>query len=128
MNMMWTREWVDARYVRDENGTVTNCLRYAEPKLNRFFEAIEGCDVAISHFFPNLEELISERFRSMPSTAYFTFELPTLLMQMPKVWHIGHSHDVLSVKTMDCHFIRNPYGYPSEQSNKLILTYDNQAQ
>ena len=80
----------------------------------------EEPDIMISHIAPICSSRIfSERFKNDITSAFYCFDGEYLLNEIhkPKFWIYGHIHDALELDIGGMKLLRNPLGYPKENSN-----------
>jgi len=82
--------------------------------------------IVVTHHVPSFN-LISPRWRSDDLNEAFSADLDTIIMTYSdKIshWIHGHSHDSIDKILDGVRFIRNPMGYPREQSGDMDLVID----
>lgn len=73
-------------------------------------------DVVITHHLPSFE-LIDPVYRASPLNDFFACELHELILEkQPGLWIHGHSHTALDRMLFKTRVVRNPFGYPQENS------------
>lgn len=120
---LWRRTSNDANYITN-NGSFLDIFPYENQKIRKAIQ--HKPDIMLSHICPVSEPcIISEQFKFEKTTGFYTFDGLNLIKEYkPKFWFYGHMHDKLEYQLFDTTLLRNPHGYPEENSNIELITYN----
>lgn len=86
-------------------------------------ENVREDDVVLTHMLPT-PHAISPRWRHSPLNCFFAVDtLPQPVLDRPRVWIFGHTHDSRQYRQGNCQYVCNPFGYVG---NALNAQFDDQ--
>jgi 3',5'-cyclic AMP phosphodiesterase CpdA len=105
----WRREsWLnDFRLIRDFREWVYEANREAVQFLQ---DTVQEGDFVVTHHIPTIEG-VHPKWRDSEIGCFFLCQLPRPLLEKPKFWAFGHTHDSMDFTLGSCRFVCNPSGY-----------------
>lgn len=72
-------------------------------------------DIIVSHHLPT-RRCVTPQFSQNPLNPFFLIEGDELLVEPPKAWLFGHTHEAQQLQQNNCTMYCNPRGYPGKAS------------
>lgn len=91
----------------------------AKVELQKVRDVVNSCDIMVTHMCPSIHpQFIAREFIGEASNCLYTFDGDSLVETCKaKYWVYGHMHSFDEREYKGVTFIRNPLGYPGENSN-----------
>lgn len=113
-------DWSDYQWITDWQ----NIHSEHDQDMKFLHDEMREGDIIITHMLPGIEA-VSPKYLGDPYNSFYVTELDTLIRERkPKLWCMGHSHDILNKMVGNTLLARNPLGYPRENKDFNLWIID----
>lgn len=122
MNDLWQRKMLDASMIYGIKRFDSLYLR----ELERLHKIYDKCDVMITHVNPSIDpKHAPAKYTLDKLNGFYSFDGEYYTKNSTaKYWVFGHIHDIVEYEINDTKVISNPLGYPRENQNFKLRTFE----
>jgi len=79
---------------------------------------VQPGDVVVTHHIPTVQGVHPRWLHDVQGFGrFFLSQMPDDVLQRPKLWFYGHTHDSMDFEIGGCRFLCNPFGYVRREEN-----------
>lgn len=125
MNFAFTKQLNDFRLIGDFNPWVYQRNLESQKYLE---DNVQQGDIVVTHHIPDIRGVAPRWVSDVTRFGrFFLSQLPRSVVETPRLWLFGHTHDSIDTTAGDCSLLCNPYGYYGQSENpyfnpKLVLS------